>query len=65
MKLMWIECSINMEWKEHSITATIKIRLIRNLIFSIFLLDVETWTPQKAEKESVEIGCLNKKRTLK
>lgn len=50
-------------WKNRKITKTTKMRLVRTLVFPIFLYAAETWTLRETEKKKVdalEIWCWRK-----
>lgn len=41
-------------WKDRNITKNTKARLVRTLIFSIFLYGVETWTIKESERKKID-----------
>ena len=51
---------LNKIWRDCAITKHTKIRLVRTLVFSIFLHRAETWTLRQKERkkiDSFEIWC--------
>lgn len=41
-------------WKDPNISQMTKVRLVRTLVFSIFLYSAESWTIRKSERTKIE-----------